>query len=174
MRREINRDWVITPIAGLTATLAVAGSPNQPARPADGVTSLARDAVKTSHRVPASIRKGRPAQYVGQTSPRKRMSIVLPEEPKPRLDPGTIAQLALLIVVVNIAACLLAGRVMTPPEREAQPLALGPRIERPQANGAGSDNLPSAASMLSDQPNRDDALVARAKRISKRVNGNPD
>ena len=42
------------------------------------------------------------------------MLIVLPEEPKPRLG-GSLAQLALFVVVVNVCACLIPFHAMSRP-----------------------------------------------------------
>ena len=134
-----------------------------------------RDAAKAPLAKSPSIRKSKPVPWAGQVSPRKRMRIILPDEPKPLLDPALIAQFALLIVVVNIAACLLAGRVMTLPEREPQAAARATGgTERPAALVAGQAALPRAASMLPGHPGRDVDTFAAGKRAAKPVSGNRD
>ena len=46
-------------------------------------------------------------------SPRKRYLVALPDEPLPHLETSAVSQLALLVVIVNIGACLIALHAQT-------------------------------------------------------------
>ena len=59
------------------------------------------------------------------------MLIVLPEEPKPRLG-GSLAQLALFVVAVNVCACLIPVHAMSRPDIAGRaPAAARRAIESP-------------------------------------------
>lgn len=65
-------------------------------------------------------------------SPRKRFHIELPDPPYAGIG-ASAAQLALLVVAVNIVACLIASRAMTNAERDQASRVAGPQAgtERP-------------------------------------------
>lgn len=67
-----------------------------------------------------------------QNSPRKRIHIQLPDEPRAQTS-GTWAQLALLVVAVNIVACLIASRGLSVAETAG--IAAAPPLWDRQGNG---------------------------------------
>ena len=77
-------------------------------------------------------------------SPRKRYHMELPDPPPAGIS-ASAAHLALLVVAVNVVACLIAGRALTVAERERslQLAAQSSTIARPAP--VPPDDRPSAA-----------------------------
>ncbi len=80
-------------------------------------------------------------------SPRKRYHLTLPDEPLPHLQTGAISQLALLVVIVNIAACLIAEHMSAVADTEQVAEAPYTRPAGPilAAPGAVAPDVPRAA-----------------------------